>query len=101
MAILNSLTSSSLGLKGTTPDKVKFNSISSTGTPLGLEGETPESINFKGPNVNSNLGFTGETPNKVNLGDLKNSFEGSPLSLNGKIPSYNYNDNLPEQGIKI
>ena len=101
MAILKSFISSSLGLKGATPEKLKFKSVSAQGTPLGLDAKTPESINFEGPNVNSDLGLAGSTPSNIDFKSLKNNFENTPLSLKGNIPSYNYTDNLPENGIKI
>ncbi len=96
MGILNSFTSSSLGLKGATPEKLKFKSVSAQGTPLGLDGSTPESINFEGPNVNSNLGLIGKTPSNVEFKALKGNFLNSRHSLKGAIPANNYLDNLPE-----
>ena len=101
MAIFKTYQNSSLGLKGATPEKLKFKSVSAQGTPLGLDAKTPESINFEGPNVNSNLGLAGSTPSNIDFKSLKNNFENTPLSLKGNIPSYNYLDNLPENGIKI
>lgn len=101
MGILNSFTSSSLGLKGSTPDKLKFKGVSAQGTPLGLNASTPESVNFEGPNVNSGLGFSGATPENVKFESLKGSFTKSQQSLKGNIPENNYLDNLPEKGITV
>ena len=99
MAIFKTYQNSSLGLKGATPEKLKFKSVSAEGTPLGLDAKTPESVNFAGPNVNSNLSLAGSTPDNIEFKSLKNNFKNTPLSLKGNIPSYNYEDNLPEQGI--
>ena len=102
MGILNTFQKSSLGLNGETPSKISIAQDSELlGNNLGLKGESLENIKFKGPKSSSPLGLNGQTPEKLNQSFVGNDFNESPLGLDGKIPSNNYLNNLPEKGINV
>ena len=99
MAIFKTYKDSSLGLKGSTPSAIKPAKEVENTSSLGFSSNTPDKVNLGSPDINSGLGYGGANP-AVEPTKLGNSnFIDSSLSLKGQIPSYNYEDNLPEQGI--